>query len=168
MIEGLNQLNDNRKERKELKPQPEVESEPASSFQITGPGFYRARCGAKAEVKSGWREGLFKWMGNVDGYPKTWTDNGRINLQHKTLDDIVAVWVDFDPNEEQRQRTVKQEPGRPRPEFCQHPRPPRYVVNSDTAVPCVRDTRRNKDIELADVVEMLNDYEYGDMEGEGK
>jgi hypothetical protein len=55
--------------------------------------------------------------------------------------------------------------GRPRPEFCQHPRPPRYVVNSDTAVPCVRDTRRNKDLELADVVEILNDYGYDDREG---
>jgi hypothetical protein len=42
--------------------------------------------------------------------------------------------------------------------FCKNPRPPRYAVNTDTAVPCVRDTWHNKDLELVDVVEMLNDY----------
>jgi hypothetical protein len=70
-----------------------------SCFMITGPGFYRARGGQKAEVVT--RAGVFYvgdsahfkyWRGVIDKHVVTWWPDGRENSARPSAFDLIYTW----------------------------------------------------------------------------
>lgn len=64
-------------------------------FRITGPGFYRTRGGEKAEVESYDGTLTHPWKGYLNGYFRTWKQDGSWLSSGRIEDkDIIGPWVE--------------------------------------------------------------------------